>query len=170
MEAITSPNEQSMVARRLDAFSAEATTELEFEPKTFQQMAGLTVFYDTFNFFYLYMSRDEESGENCLRIIVRDSLKFYNPIPEYRVLIGNATKVYLRVNIERLTLGFSYSLNGEDFVKIGTTLDSSNLCDEAYGLINHEGHTGTFIGICCQDLTGLKNHADFKSFEYLTKE
>ena len=169
-EAITSPNEQSLVARRLDAFKAEATTELEFEPKTFQQMAGLTVFYDTFNFFYLYMSHDEESGESCLRLLVRDSLKFYNPIPEYRVLIGNANKVFLRVNIERLKLKFSYSLNGTDFKEIGGTLDCFNLSDEAYGVIGHEGHTGTFIGMCCQDLTGFKNHADFKSFEYITNE
>jgi xylan 1,4-beta-xylosidase len=76
----------------------------------------------------------------------------------------------LRVNIERLKLKFSYSLNGTDFKEIGGTLDCFNLSDEAYGVIGHEGHTGTFIGMCCQDLTGLKNHADFKSFEYITNE
>lgn len=169
-EAITSPNEQSMVARRLQSFEAEATTKLEFKPKTFQQMAGLTVFYDTYNFFYLYLSRDEEGGENCLRIIVRDSLKFYNPIPDYRILIGQSERVWLRAKINRLSLEFYYSLNGVDFVKIGETLNCSNLSDEAYCKINHEGHTGTFIGMACQDLTGLKNYADFLSFEYKTKE
>lgn len=165
-EAITSANEQSMVARRLDSFNAVATTELEFEPKTFQEMAGLAVFYDTYNFFYLYLSHDEESGENALRIILRDSLKFYNPIPEYRVLIGENKRVWLRARVDRLTLKFYYSLNGEDYKEIGGELDMSNLCDEAYGLIGHEGHTGTFIGICCQDLTGKGQYADFKSFEY----
>ena len=169
-EAITSPNEQSMVARRLQDFHAEATVELLFDPKTLQEMAGLTVFYDTYNFFYLYMSRDEESGENALRIIVRDSLKFYNPIPEYRVLIGENKKAWLRVEVEGLTLRFYYSLNGKDFEPIGGELDCSNLCDEAYGIIGHEGHTGTFIGICCQDLTGGQKYADFKSFEYKEKQ
>ena len=155
-----------MVARRLDAFSAESTTLLEFEPKTFQQMAGLTVFYDTYNFFYLYMSRDEESDQNCLRIIVRDGLKFYNPIPDYRVLTGNSDKAWLRAKVDGLNLEFSYSLDGENFTPIGGKLDSSNLCDEAYGLIGHEGHTGPFVGMACQDLTGLGAHADFKYFEY----
>lgn len=169
-EAITSPNEQSMVARRLQDLHAEATTELLFDPTTFQEMAGLTVFYDTYNFFYLYMSRDEESGENALRIIVRDSLTFYNPIPEYRVLIGENKRVWLRAEVKRLTLKFYYSLNGKDFELVGGELDCSNLCDEAYGLIGHEGHTGTFIGICCQDLTGKNKYADFISFEYKEKQ
>lgn len=168
-EAITSANRQSMVARRLDAFTAEATSSFEFDPKTFQQMAGLTVFYDTYNFFYLYMSRDEESDQNCLRIVVRDGLKFYNPILEYRVLIGNSKKVWLRVNINRLELEFSYSLDGENFTPIGGKLDSSNLCDEAYGLIGHEGHTGPFIGMAVEDLTGEKAYADFEYFEYKVK-
>ncbi|MBQ8545428.1 MAG: glycoside hydrolase family 43 protein [Clostridia bacterium] len=168
-EAITSPSEQSMVARRLDAFCATATCELEFEPKTFQQMAGLTVFYDTYNFFYLYMSRDEESDENCLRIIVRDSLKFYNPIPEYRVLIGQNKRVWLRAEINELSLKFYYSLNGEEYIEIGGVLDCSNLSDEAYVAIGHEGHTGTFIGMAVEDLTGKKAYADFKSFEYKGK-
>ena len=169
-EAITSCNKQSMVARRLDAFKAEATTALEFSPKTLQEMAGLTVFYDTYNFFYLYMSHNEESGENCLRIVVRDSLKFYNPIESGRILIGKNEKVWLRAKINRLNLEFYYSLDGVDYLPIGGLLDMSNLCDEAYGLIGHEGHTGTFIGMCCQDLTGQKSHADFEFFEYKTEE
>jgi beta-xylosidase len=61
------------------------------------------------------------------------------------------------------------SLNGEEFIQIGGDLDASDLSDEAYGEIGHEGHTGTFIGMACQDLTGLQNHADFRYFEYIAK-
>ncbi len=168
-EAITSCNNQSLVARRLQHHTAEATIEMEFDPKTFQQMAGLTVFYDTYNFFYLYMSRDEDEGYNALRIIVRDNLKFYNPLKDGYVSIGDATRVWLRAELEELTLRFYYSLDGENFVRIGGDLDASNLSDEAYVDINHEGHTGTFIGMACQDLTGLVNHADFRYFEYKAK-
>ena len=116
------------------------------------------------------MARDEESGENCLRVIVRDGLKFYNPVENYRVLIGQNKHVWLRASVNRLTLELSYSLDGVNFEKICKTLDSSNLCDEAYGVIGHEGHTGTFIGMACQDLTGNKKHADFISFEYIAEE
>ena len=166
-EAITSWNNQSLVARRLQHFDAQATTRVEFDPKTFQQMAGLTVIYDTYNFFYLYMSRDEESGENCLRIIVRDNLKFYNPIEGGRVLIGDAKSVYLRAHIHGLLLDFSYSLDGKEFTPLASDLDASDLSDEAYGEIGHEGHTGTFVGMACQDLSGLRACADFEFFEYI---
>ena len=57
-----------------------------------------------------------------------------------------------------------------DFEKIAGELDCSDLSDEAYVDINHEGHTGTFIGMCCQDQSTGENEnrcfADFKSFEY----
>jgi xylan 1,4-beta-xylosidase len=142
---------------------------MEFDSKTFQQMAGLTVFYDTYNFFYLYLSRDEEAGYNALRIIVRDNLKFYNPLDGGYVSVGDATRVWLRAELDGLTLRFYYSLDGEEFVQIGGDLDASDLSDEAYGEIGHEGHTGTFIGMACQDLTGLQNHADFRYFEYIAK-
>lgn len=165
-EAITSWNEQVMVGRRLAHFHTQSTTYVEFDPQTFQQMAGLSVIYDTYNFFYLYMSRDEESSQNALRIIVRDSLKFYNPIPEGRVLIGDARGVYLRATVDELTLRYSYSLDGENYFEIGGALDCSNLSDEAYCDIDHEGHTGTFVCMCAQDLTGNHRHADFKFFEY----
>jgi xylan 1,4-beta-xylosidase len=112
------------------------------------------------------MSRDEESRENCLRVIVRDGLKFYNPVPNYRVLIGESSRVWLKASVNRLTLELSYSLDGEKFEKICEPLDMSNLCDEAYGVIGHEGHTGTFIGMAAEDLTGGKKYADFLSFEY----
>ncbi len=166
-EAITSWNKQSMVARRLQHHIAEATVKMEFHPETLQQMAGLTVFYDTYNFFYLYMSSDE-MGHNVLRICVRDSLKFYNPL-NGAVSIGEHSEVYLRAKIENLKLNFYYSFDNVSYHSIGGDLDIACLSDEAYCDIGHEGHTGTFIGISCQDLTGNHLHADFEYIEYKAK-
>ncbi|MBQ8163460.1 MAG: glycoside hydrolase family 43 protein [Clostridia bacterium] len=165
-EAITSCNCQSLVGRRLQHFNTQSTTYLEFDPQTFQQMAGLAVIYDTYNFFYFYMSRDEESGQNALRIVVRDSLKFYNPIKNHRILIGDSKAVWLRAEINETRLNFSYSLDGEKYDIASSGLDCSNLSDEAYVDIGHEGHTGTFVAMACQDLTGERTHADFRSFSY----
>ena len=163
-EAITSLNRQSLVARRLDAFSAEATVKMEFAPEDFQQMAGLTVFYDTFNFFYLFLSSTGE-GENEIRILVRDNLRFYDPLSG-GVPVGKTEKVWLRARIQDLTIQFSYSLDGKAFIPVASPLDASDLSDEAYFDIGHEGHTGTFIGMACQDLSGRKLHADFSGFTY----
>ena len=100
-----------------------------------------------------------------------DGMQFYNPVGF--VSIGKNTKVWLRVKIDCLKLQFSYSLDGENFENIGGELDCSNLADEAYVDIGHEGHTGTFVGISCQDLTGGNGgevaYADFEYFNYKTK-
>lgn len=171
-ESITSWNRQSMVARRLQHHSAEATIEMEFSPTDLQKMAGLTVFYDTYNFFYLYKTYDEDEGE-ALRIIVRDSLKFYNPLEKGHVSLPRHDKIWLRVKISTDILQFYYSIDNSTYYKIGPELDCSNLSDEAYTEIGHEGHTGTFIGMACQDLTGGANntraYADFRSFTYRSK-
>ena len=111
----------------------------------------------------------EEDGKNVLRIIVRDNLKFYDPLM-HGVDIGTATKVWLRATIIDCRLQFYYSLNGEDFEKIAKELDCSDLSDEAYCDINHEGHTGTYITMCCNDQSTGENenrcYADFKFMEY----
>ena len=47
---------QSLVARRLQAFKSEVTTSVEFDPQSFQQMAGLICWYDEHNYVYLRLS------------------------------------------------------------------------------------------------------------------
>ncbi|MBO7223858.1 MAG: glycoside hydrolase family 43 protein, partial [Kiritimatiellae bacterium] len=160
---------QSLVVRRIQHFHMEATTEMEFDPETLQQMAGLIVTYDTYNFFYLYLTKDEESGQNALRLLARDNLKFYNPIEGGRVLIGENNHVWLRAERKDTSLVFAYSLDGKNFENIGGNLNCSNMADEAYGEIGHEGHTGPFVGMGCQDLTGEHKHADFFNFSYIAK-
>ncbi len=167
-EAITSWNNQAMVARRLQSHHAEATIEMEFAPRNFQQMAGLSVFYDTYNFFYFYMS-SEDGIDNYLRVIARDNMRFYNPLNK-SVPIGKNNRVWLRAKINECSLDFYYSLNGEDFIKMCDTLDMSNLSDEAYVDIGFEGHTGTYIAMACQDLSCTDkskcSYADFKNITY----
>jgi beta-xylosidase len=111
----------------------------------------------------------ESEGNNVLRIIVRDNLKFYDPLMK-GVSIGNKTKVWLRVKIDEYKLQFYYSLDNKEYKEIAGVLDCSDLSDEAYCDIDHEGHTGTFISMCCNDQSTGENEnrcfADFKSMEY----
>ena len=167
-EAITSFFDLSLVARRLDCFHVQATTKLFFSPESIQQSAGITVYYDSFNFFYLYVTADDENNTE-LRILVSDNLKFYNPIDHFAVRINDPSPIWLRVNIDKLTLEFSYSLDGKYFENIGGKLNCANISDEAYSDIGFQGHTGTFVGVTCQDLSGNNIHADFESFSYIRK-
>ena len=162
-ESITSWNNLSLVGRRLDSFKTRTTIKMEFNPYNFQQLAGLSVFYDSYNFFYLYMSSNGENNE--LRVLIRNNLNFIEPLGK-GVSIQNNTTVWMRVEISDLKLQFYYSLDGVNYFKIGEELDCSNLSDEAYCEIGHEGHTGTFITITCQDLSRNNQYADFEYFEY----
>jgi xylan 1,4-beta-xylosidase len=48
-ESLSSKHNQSLIARRQQAFRYTASTCGEFEPESFQQMAGLICFFDTQN-------------------------------------------------------------------------------------------------------------------------
>ena len=167
-QAITSHDLQAMVARRLQSHACEITIKMEFHPQNFQQMAGLAVFYDTFNFFYLYLSR-ENDGTRALRICVRNNLQFSDPLGGALPVDWDGA-IWLRVQVRACRLQFFRSADGEDFFPVCDPLDCSNLADEAYSEIGHEGHTGTLVGMACQDLSGKRNYADFFSYTYTDTE
>ena len=155
---------QSLVARRVQHFACEAETELEFAPESFQQMAGLMLMYDASNFFFLHLTRDEESAQNVLRLSVRSNREFSEPVPGGFVPLGGATRVLLRVRKDVFRLRFSYSLDGAAWTDVCGELDGSHLCDEAYREMKTDGHTGPFVGMSCVDLAGRRIPADFRSF------
>ncbi|RSL32104.1 glycoside hydrolase family 43 protein [Salibacterium salarium] len=161
-ESLRSTHRQSVVARRLDTFHAKFETKVEFDPKHFQHMAGLIAYYDTSDHAYLRISHDEEIGKN-LNIIYTDSDKYDEPLTEC-VSLSENKPVYLKGNINRELLQFSYSLDGEDWNKIGKALDISHLSDD--NLEEDLRFTGTFVGMCCQDLSGTNQPADFDYFYY----
>ena len=158
---------QSIVARRVRDFAFEAETELEFAPETRQQLAGLMLVYDTLNYFYFHLTRDEESGQNVLRLAVARNGRTENPLPDGgAIALGGATHVFLRVRRDVFRTWFSWSLDGSAWHDAAGELDSSNLTDEAYREIGSQGHTGTFAGMAATDLTGRRLPADFRFFSY----
>lgn len=164
-ESISSHHQQALVARRQQAFCYTASTCVEFEPESFKQMAGLTCFYSTENFHYLYISHDEEKGK-CLSILSCEKENFGYPL-EMDICVEGLKRLYLRAKVDYDKLQFYYSKDETNWEAIGPILDASILSDEhAKGW----GFTGAFVGICCQDLSGECKHADFDWFEYKERE
>ena len=68
-----------------------------------------------------------------------------------------------------LSLQFYYATQEDKWQAIGPVLDGSILSDD---YVQNDGRryrpafTGAFVGLCCQDLTGMKQYADFQWFEY----
>ncbi|QNF29665.1 glycoside hydrolase family 43 protein [Metabacillus elymi] len=163
MESLSSTHKQSLVARRQQSFNCEVEAAIEFNPENFQQMAGLVVYYDTNDYVYLRISNDEEIGK-CLNIIQTKNGQ-YDELLEKDIPLQEGKTCKLKAVIERENLQFyyTYSQNDDKWNKIGSVIDICHLSDE-YG--DYIRFTGTFIGLCVQDLSGSKKHADFEYFIY----
>lgn len=160
-ESMDSMHLQSMVVRRQQSFHIESSTCLEFEPETFQQMAGLICYYDTENYYYLRISRDESLGK-CLGIITSINNTYDEPLPN-EVGIEGWDRCYLKVEICREAMQFFYSQDGMGWKAIGPVFDASTLSDDFMGKMRF---TGSMVGLCVQDLSGSMKEADFDYFEY----
>ena len=153
--------EQSLVAKRLQAFRATAETCLEFEPDHFTQSAGLICYYNTRMHYYLRVTHDEAAGK-VLGIVLTDNGN-YDELGA-QLSIPDWQRVFLRADIDRERLVFSASPDGRQWQTIGPVLDASKLSDD-YA----QGFTGAMIGLCAQDLSGNRLPADFDYFELQTR-
>lgn len=160
-ESLCSRHAQSLVARRLQSWQAEVTTCLEFAPTTFQQMAGLVAFYDVNNWFYLRLSHDESLGKS-LRV-VRCEKDAYAELGDHDLPVAGWPRVHLRARFDFAALRFAASPDGLVWTDLGPVLDAGRLADEHATPL---GFTGTFIGLCAQDLSGAALPADFDFFHY----
>jgi xylan 1,4-beta-xylosidase len=124
-------------------------------------MAGLILFYDIQNYFYLRISSDEKLGKH-LGIVTSDN-GAYSELRKYEIKLGTQSRYFLKADYDNGSLQFSYSSDEKKWEKIGPSLDATRLSDE---YCKDGCFTGTFIGLCCQDLSGTHKHADFDFFEY----
>lgn len=168
-ESFSSNHHQSLVARRQQAFVATAETAVEFEPETYQQMAGLVYYYNSRNWYYLRISHDEERGKT-LGIMTRDQGVYDEPL-DADITIEGWARVYLRLELDHAQAQFLFSRDGAEWQKIGPVLDATHMSDEHAemmigSVMLDQGFTGAFIGVCVQDLSGAGKHADFDYFAY----
>lgn len=155
---------QSLVARRQQAHCVSAATVVDFEPRHFQQMAGLICYYNGSKYHYLCISHDEGLGkyirvQSCNPDLPQPDL-FGEPIA-----IPRGIPVHLRVEVDQERLYFAFRLEGDSWRWLPGPLDAAILSDEA-GPAGSPSFTGAFVGMCCQDLSGAGSAADFDSFYY----
>lgn len=148
-QPITSLIRQSLVARRWTSLSFEAETSIEFHPKHFLQMAGLTLFYDTQDFQYAYISFDEKKGR-VLRLLQRNSQNGWNKFNEYEQAIAEEGPLRLKVKVQNGESQFYYAASSDNWIAFGPRISIAHLSDEGVKG-NKNGFTGAFVGISVQD-------------------
>jgi xylan 1,4-beta-xylosidase len=166
-ETVGSLFRQALVARRQQSHRYIASTIVEFEPRHFQQMAGLICYYNSSKFHYLFISTDETVGKH-VRVMsaLPDQAQSDAFSPAFE--IPSNVAVELRVEVEAERLRFGYRVSGAEWAWLAQPFDASILSDEA-ALPGQSNFTGAFVGMACQDLSGAGHHADFDWFEYVER-
>lgn len=157
--------EQSLLARRQQAFKFTAETQLDFSPQSFQQMAGLVCYYNAQKYYYLHLTHDEKLGRVLDFSMCCNDWHALYPMTEM-IDIPNEGEIRLKAEIDHDLLWFHWSLVGEPWQKIPFPLDYSVLSDEVGEGGGDANFTGAFVGMACQDLTGQQHPAFFKYFDY----
>ena len=160
-EALMSRHHVALVGRRLQSLHGRLRTELSFDPRDFQQMAGVCAYYDSRNWVYARVSRDEASGRalnvtSCENGVYREHLTQDVPL-------GDAGRVGLEVRYSGDTFGFAYQVAGGGWTPVGPEFSAGLLSDEHCGGLSF---TGTFLALTCQDLSGERREATFHWAEY----
>ena len=167
-ESLKSYHTQSLVARTWQHFKFNVTTCLEFRPDTFQQMAGLVHYYNTKNWYYLFVTYNEEINKRTIEVAssINEKIKFHTmganiSIPE------SIEKIYLNSKVNYNKVEFYYSFDNKNWQKIGPVFESRILSDDYIAENSNDGFfTGAFVGMNCQDLSGRRCPADFDFFNY----
>jgi xylan 1,4-beta-xylosidase len=163
-ESLNSHHHQALVARRQQSFFYTAETCIDFQPDSFQQMAGLICMYDDLTFYYLYLTWEEGKGR-CIDVLtILDGAAEF--LLDEKISIPDQGMYYLKAEVHYDKLRFFHSADGKDWKPIGPDYDYSTLSDEFKCWGGDAHFTGSFVGLCCQDLTGRRKPADFDYFEY----
>lgn len=163
-QTLSSHHKQALFARRWESHCFSAETMLDFFPQNFQQTAGLALFYDTCNWIYAYVTRDETQNCRIARILCCDGKDFsYGsdaiPLPDGAVTLS--------VRVERDKAWFACAANGKPAVPLGGAQPAGHLSDDY--IEQRRGRcafTGAMAAICAQDMDAHQSHADFAYFDY----
>ncbi|WP_257535609.1 glycoside hydrolase family 43 protein [Mesobacillus foraminis] len=159
-ESLHSLTDQHLIARRQQHLSCEVETSIEFEPDHFLQMAGLVLYYNTDNYVYFYLSRDEEKGK--ILDIMKCAWGEFEHL-NMKIPVEGTSPCRLKAFLGEDSVEFSYSCENGQWKEMGVPISISHLSDEG------NGFTGNYVGIAVQDLQGTKKHADFDYFSYKAK-
>lgn len=166
-ESIGSWFDQSLVARRQQHHSFRAETVVEFSPDTYQQVAGLTHYYNRHKFHALAVTLHEKLG----RVVTILSCPGDFPHGRLSFPIGGGVTVpegpiHLAMEVEGNDLLFFWrSHSAPTWQPVGPVLDAGVVSDEG-GRGEHGSFTGAFVGMFAFDTSGRGQLADFESFAY----
>ena len=158
----------SLVARRVSSPHCSFEATMRYRPTDTRHLAGITAYYNTRNWFFLYRSVDD-TGRPVLGLAACDRGEV--TLERTEALVADAgERVRLGVDVDGARVCFRRD-TGEGWAPLGPTLDAAVLSDEHAeeiedGRLRTMGFTGAFVGLWVWDLSGRGLHADFDEATY----
>lgn len=159
----------SMIAQRWQAFNFTAETKVKFDPFSYQQMAGLTNFYNDKHWSWVFLTHDENRGK-VIEVAENNRGNYTSYLKDHAVKVpDDVDEVLLRTQVEKQTYYYEYSFDGQEWHRIPVELDAAVLSDD-YVLQTYGGFfTGAFVGLAAVDYSGYEVPAQFGYFDYQEK-
>ncbi|WP_329341673.1 glycoside hydrolase family 43 protein [Streptomyces sp. NBC_00663] len=153
----------SLVARRVTTSRCSFETRLTFTPRTPDHLAGLTGYYNTRNWHYLYVTADDGGAPLLTALSCAAGQLTAHPVA---VPLEAERPVVLRAELDGPVLRFSYGIEGAGLRTLPLDLDATVLSDEHAdefheGQLRVLGFTGAMLGLWVQDLDGAGVYGDF---------
>lgn len=154
-KSLSQNNGVTFVGRRQNLFDFTVTTTLDFNPKTANEEAGITLFKDALYHYQLSIRKKGKQRE----LVLSYNLGQINAVAKQIVLKDAAVNLVIKGTQEFYEFGFS---QGKDAITILGKVDSRFLSTETAG-----GFTGLYIGLFASG-NGVKSKTatDFDSFVY----
>jgi len=156
--AIADRARYSFTGIRQRHFQFEASTRMDFSPRSDLEEAGLIVIQNDRAAFLATL----RGGPGERRLQLQQTLQ-----GELKTIVGQDFEgrgLYLRVEGDYLTYRFSWSHDGENWQRLGGDVDGSALSPAVLGGFNYTGvHLGLYASSNGQ---ATENHADFDFFHY----
>ncbi|WP_406011005.1 glycoside hydrolase family 43 protein [Streptomyces sp. NBC_00637] len=158
----------SLVARRVTAARCSFETRLTFVPRTPDHLAGLTAYYNTRNWHYLYVTAEDDGSPVLSALSCAAGRLTAHPV---RIPLASGLPVTLRAELDGPALRFSCDTDGTGPRPLPLALDATVLSDEHAdefhdGQLRVLGFTGAMLGLWVQDLDGAGVRADFAYATY----
>ncbi|MEI3851943.1 MULTISPECIES: glycoside hydrolase family 43 protein [Ensifer] len=168
-ESIGSWFEQALVARRQEHHSFRAETTVDFKAETYQQVAGLTHYYNRHKFHALGITWHETLGRaltilSCPGDFPHGRLEF--PVGSGIAIPDGPIDLAMEIRDNDLQFFWRETRTG-DWHAIGPVLDAGAVSDEG-GRGEHGSFTGAFAGLFAFDTSGGGKSADFDHFRYVS--
>jgi xylan 1,4-beta-xylosidase len=163
--------EQGLVGRRQEHVFFRAETAIDCDFENYQQVAGLSHYYNRYKFHALGLTTDEKLGTSL--IILSSAGSYPEGELSYPIGMGQSVpdgKLHLALEVRGNDLQFFWKKDADEWQAIGPVLDASVISDEGGDLNEHGSFTGAFAAMFALDVSGQGKPADFDRFVYKALE